>query len=448
MWEGPGVKTMLTGAIVALALLVSGSADAQTAGPCAAVSPSAAPCTLAQKVTEALIATQADTDAYLKTWTHRAVTFQSRLGDRLPLREATYLGTHNSFNSLTNGFTVSHSDSNQQMSLVQQLDSDIRSIELDLHVIGGQVTVCHGRGPDELHAGCTTERPFTEVLAPVKAWLDAHPDEVLLLYLEDELGADSGYASTLQTLDGALRIYKPDPAQKTAKGCTNLPLTLTRREIRAAGAQVVIVGNCVSKWSADVFGWDAVHVESGSTARYAAFPTCDATYKRDVYTAKLVRYYEDSTFVATAISPTTPPVDPDRLTPEKVKAMITCGVGLFGFDQLLPDDGRLAATLWSWAPGEPKLAGACALMGADGRWVARACTERHRAACAKGKVWTVTAKGVTYAQAGRACRASSKARPGFGLPYSANSNAELHRLIGDGDVWLHYRSGRSTPAAP
>lgn len=60
--------------------------------------------------------------------------------------------------------------------------------------------------------------------------------------------------------------------------------------------------------------------------------------------------------------------------------MTDCGVNLFGFDQLLPEDGRIQASLWSWAPDEPRAgAGACALQGADGRWVAhRAVTHTLR----------------------------------------------------------------------
>ena len=45
----------------------------------------------------------------------------------------------------------------------------------------------------------------------------------------------------------------------------------------------MLVGNCRSGWASDVYGWDDVHVESGSTSRYRPFPACDATYSRSVY---------------------------------------------------------------------------------------------------------------------------------------------------------------------
>ena len=176
---------MVAAAAVAVVLGAGASAPAQTpvSGPCEAVSPSQAPCTAQDK---ALEAPQLDAPAraravadYQRSWTHRAVGFQARLGDPLSLTEAAWVGTHNSFNALANGFTLSHGDSNQQLTLAQQLDVDVRSIELDLHVLqraqGPTVVVCHGRGPDELHFGCTTEPTLAQVLPQVRDWLAAHP---------------------------------------------------------------------------------------------------------------------------------------------------------------------------------------------------------------------------------------------------------------------------------
>ena len=207
----------------------------------------------------------AERAAYANSWVHRAAQFQYRLGSSLPLRDAQWLGTHNSFNSFANGETVSHLDSNQQLSLAQQLDLDIRSLELDLHWIrsahasGSEAAVvCHGRGAEEQHAGCTTEPLLSDVLPELATWLDAdgHRDQVLLLYLEDNLGNAAGYAQAVAQLeaglkraDGSSLIFHPDPADRTDKGCTNLPLDVSRDDVVAAGAQVVMVGNCRSGWA-------------------------------------------------------------------------------------------------------------------------------------------------------------------------------------------------------
>ena len=287
---------------------------------------------------------------------------------------------------------------------------------------------------------------FKSVLPKIATWLNApgHTDEIVMLYLEDNLKDPAAYASTIATLDSVLRrpngsslIYRPDPAQKAANGCVPLPLDVSRNDIRASGARVVIVGSCAPGWSANVFDWSPAHVEGGSTSGYQAYPACDATYGAGVYDSRMVRYFEDSTLVSALLNPTRPPVDPEALSPEKTQAMTDCGVNLFGFDQLLPEDGRIQATLWSWAPDEPKASvGACTMQrAADGRWVAAPCTDLHPAACLNGDTWTLTTP-VTFANAPAACAASGST---FELPRAGDQNSRLHTVAAAaGGAWVRY----------
>ncbi|WP_421843175.1 hypothetical protein [Mycobacterium sp.] len=446
--------------------------------PCNAISPFAVPCIALNKGANAVSfecrrvgvpdrkcviplgfrVTQAARDAYLQSWVHQTAQFQYALADPLPLVDAQWLGTHNSFNSLNEGFTVSHFDSNQQLSLTQLLDVDMRSLELDLHYIRQlrlfgkhAVTVCHGQGPEVGNLGCTTEPLFSEVLPKIATWLNApgHTDEVVMLYLEDNLDDTAAYASTIATLDRVLQrpdgsslIFHPDPVGRSADGCVPLPLQLSRDDVRASGARVVLVGSCARGWSTDVFEWSSVHVEGGSTSAYQPYPACDATYSPTVYASKLVRYFEDSTLVSVlAENPTRPPVDPEALTPPKVQAMTNCGVNLFGFDQLLPDDGRIQASLWSWAPDEPRPgAGTCTLQRADSRWVAAPCGDSYHAAClSSADTWTVTPIPTTFAAAPLAC---SVIGAEFALPRTGLQNAHLHAAAGPaGGAWVRYAVG-------
>lgn len=440
--------------------------------PCDSLSPYAIPCVALGKTFDAVATecrrvgvpdvlcllplahkvTQAARDAYQTSWVHRTAQFQYALADSLPFRDVQWIGTHNSFNSVANGLTLSHADSNQQLTLTQQLDIDVRSLELDLHYIPGllgllgpkTVTVCHGQGAEVGHLGCTTEKAFTKILPEVASWLNkpANANEVILLYLEDNLGSAPAYASAIDTIakvlkrpDGSSLVYQPDPTQKAANGCVPLPLDTTRDAVRAAGARVVIVGKCAPGWSSAVFDWNGVHVESGRTSAYKPFPTCDATYGASTYANQLVRYFEDTTLVSTLLNPSRPPADPEALTPEKVEAMTDCGVNLFGFDQLLPEDGRIQSTLWSWAPDEPKVAtGTCTVQGADGRWSAAGCTDLRPAACLNGEVWSITAP-VLAADAEAACAALGAT---FGLPRAGDQNARLRAVAGTEPVWLDH----------
>jgi hypothetical protein len=201
---------------------------------------------------------------------------------------------------------------------------------------------------------------------------------------------------------------------------------------------VVITGNCRSGWASDVYGWDDNHVESGSTAAYRPYPACDATYSRAVYDSKLVRYFEDSTFVSAAVDPTQTPAEHDAqaLTPARVAMMIRCGVNLFGFDQLLPNDGRIDASIWSWAQDEPSGGpGRCALQRQDGRWIASACDRHNVAACRTATGWKVTSQSVRQADGAAAC---SRLGATFDVPRSGWENSQLRAVAGRRDVWLRY----------
>lgn len=471
--------TGATAALAATALLIA-AAPAVNAEPtpppapsptalCDSLSPIAIPCVGLGKIGDAAAAecrrvgvpdslcllplahrvTQAARDAYQLSWVHRTAAFQYELGDPLPLTDAQWLGTHNSFNSLSSSFTLSHADSNQQLSLTQQLDIDIRSLELDLHYIprlellgAKAVTVCHGQGPEAFHLGCTNEPTFAKVLPEIAAWLNkaANSDEVVLLYLEDAVKNAAGYASTVATLESVLKrpngtslIYKPDVTQKAANGCVPLPTGISRDDVRAAGARVILVGSCAPGWSGAVHDWNPVHVEGGKTSAYQPFPTCDATYGAGVYATQLVRYFEDSTLVSTLIEPQRVPVNPEALTPAKVRAMTECGVNVYGFDQLLPEDGRIQGSLWSWDLDEPSAAG-CAFQGADGRWSSEACTDLHPAACEDGGTWTVTAP-VAFAAAPAACTALGST---FDVPRAGDQNSRLHAVAGAPGAWVNH----------
>ncbi|ETW25505.1 hypothetical protein [Mycobacterium gastri] len=471
-------RAALASAVV-LALAMSAPAAADTdnqpippapTAPCDAYSPVAFPCVGTGKFADAVAAecrrlpvsdrwcllplahrvTQSATDAYLQSWVHRTAQFQYALQDSSSLHNAQWLGTHNSYNSLTEGFTLSHADSNQQLSLTQQLNIDMRSIELDLHYVprlwqfgARAVVVCHGLSPAQGNLGCTNEPTFAHVLPEIATWLNAHPDQVIMLYLEDALQDAAAYASAVATMASVLQrpnhtslIYHPNPADKGPDGCVTLPLSVTRDQVRAAGAQVIIVSKCAPDWSADVFNWNPVEVESNRSSGYQPYPACDPNFNRTVYDTKIVRYYEDTTFVSSLADPTMPPINPNALSPSKVQSMTNCGVQMFGFDQILPEDGRIQASLWSWAPDEPRAnAGSCTLQRADGHWVAAPCTDSHPAACLNGSTWSVTAP-VTYAGAPAACTAGGST---FDLPLSGYQNSQLNAVdAAGGGAWIKH----------
>jgi hypothetical protein len=372
-------------------------------------------------------------------WVQASLASQYELGSSLGSRNAPWVGTHNSFNSPAEmGLTLSSRDANQQIDLTDQLDQGMRSLELDLHWFpspqsGGMApVVCHAA---DLHAGCTIEKPLSAVLPEITGWLrqPAHGDQVILLYLEDHLDDETGY----DTAAGIVRDELGDLlyAPPVGGGCTDLPGSLSRDQVRAAGAQVVIVSDCGvgGGWPTVAFSWND-HRE-GQLHDYTDYPQCGPDYTAAEYQAHLIRYYEDSTNLSAVAG------DPgDRIDTAGAAALARCGVDLIGFDQLVENDPRLAALVWSWAPGQPSKGG-CALARVSrhrpfGRWVSRPCGQLRRAACRAGHVWKVTDTRSGAAAAARQCRAEGGR---FAVPRTGREGQDLRvamRRAGAHSVWL------------
>ena len=380
--------------------------------------------------------------AYERSWTHRALAFQESLSRDVPLRDAPWIGTHNSFNSIAEmGPTLSDTDSNQQLRLTDQLRQDMRSLELDLHWLPSPYAngsdapvVCHGEG----NAGCTIEKPLAPVLDEIAGFLRAHQDAVLLLYLEDQLdGTDAHDAAAAAVREklGSL-VYAP-PA---GGACAKLPMDLTKADVLKRHAQVVIVSGCGegAAWHGVAFDWSS-HVEERPHG-FQDFPRCGPDYDRAAYDTKLVRYYEDSTWLTTAGANVGQSSLDDGITPATAAAMTRCGVDLIGLDQLQPGDERLGALVWSWAPGEPS-AGGCVVQRADGRWASSACQARRPAACRRADgTWTTT-EAVPAAAAAGACRDEHAT---FAPPRTGYENARLRTDAAGDIVWLGLTRPRRT----
>ena len=358
-------------------------------------------------------------------WARASLADQYELGAYLPLRNAPWVGTHNSFNSRAEmGPTLSTQDSNQKIDLVAQLDEGVRSLELDVHwfpsLRGGIApVVCHAA---ELHVGCSAEKPLARVLREIADWLTDHPDQVLLLYLEDHLDNQAGYDAAAADVENVLgtRLYRPAP---TDGACVPLPLDATRASARESGAQVIVVSSCGmgAMWPTVAFDWSARHEEERPRG-YRDFPDCGPDFTRADYDDKLIRYFEDSTQLTATASGTGASSVDDGISPATAAAMTRCGVDLFGLDQVEVDDPRFASLVWSWAPGEPRRRPGCAAQYA-GRWYSLRCSRRLRVACRlpDGR-WRVPSRKGTHVKAASVCR---RARGTWDVPRTGYEAQQL-----------------------
>lgn len=351
---------------------------------------------------------------YEASSTHRALALQYALANDVPFARAPWLGTHNSFNTTTRMATLSGLDSNQQLSLTDQLRSDMRSLELDAHWFrsvwaGGAYApvLCHARGAEEGHAGCTTEPLLGDGLSEIATWLRGHRDQVVLLYLEDHLDTDEGYAAAAAAIRSTFRdlLYAPG-----GTGCTPLPLDRTRADVLAKGKQVVVISTCHGG-----AGWNGAVFSDAERARYETGPagygesgSCDAARPTAAYDGRLLRVFEDSTALTATVDQGTDPI-----TVGKARALQRCAVDITGFDQLLPGDPRLAASVWSWAPAQPAATGGCAVQRSNG-WHAARCTARHPVACRTASGWRVGTVAVPFASARARCAGAKAGTPRYG----------------------------------
>ena len=445
---------MLWPALLALALFTS--APAAQAGPltdtCRGVNQALhGPCRGGEQAVSYASAvaglSNVDVGPFEGSWTDRALALQYQLAGDVGLRYAPWVGTHNSFNSVAEmGPTLSNLDANQQLTLVDQLRIGVRSLELDVHwfpslAAGGAraPVVCHARGADQAHAGCSIEKTLDATLRPLAEWLDTHPGQVLLLHLEDDLENAAGHAAGAATLEQRLGdvIYHP-PSGGAA--CDKLPLELTRDQVLAAGKQVIVVSGCGvgAAWPAVAFDWSSpVHVESRPRG-FRDFPDCGPDFDRATYESRIVRYFEDSTALTAGASTIGAQTVDDGITPATAAAMARCGVDLTGLDQLLPGDGRLDALVWSWERDEPAPGGGdCSVQGSGGRWHARDCGELHPVACrAADGDWSVAGPAVQAADAQAACAAGGTEHA---VPRTGFENELLELAAGGGEVWLGQR---------
>ncbi|HWU69122.1 MAG TPA: Ig-like domain-containing protein [Stenotrophobium sp.] len=397
-----------------------------------------------------------EVQAYQGGPVHRALQQQWQLGLSLPLREALVPATHNSFN-YTNASTppsLSGLDPDQFYSFTQQLDMDIRGLELDVHWFPSVRTgafaplLCHA---ETNHIGCTIERTLADGLQEIRTWLDAHPDQVIVLDVEEHLddpvddvsqsfpAAAAAIESTLGKTSAKDLILRPgEPGAAGSCGDHPIPLDLSPAQILAAGKQVLIYSSGCGHDS----GWDAiVHDErnrlQGPSTDFGSSQYPDCHFTRAQYESSWTRFYDSSTLIDVLTgSGTAQPV-----TPAQIREMVRCGVDMPSINFLDPHTEQLRSFVWSWAYGQPLAnpAQRCAVHNDAGYFQAEACGQSLAYACSDGSAWQVTTAHGAFADGEKNCAAWF---PGthFAVPRNGYQNELLKAAkaqTGVSRVWLN-----------
>ena len=376
----------------------------------------------------------ATVDDFKNSWEYRALELQQRIDMGEPLGKATFLTTHNSYNSDAYSNLGSYYDPNQKYSLVDQLDMGIRSLELDVHNYNGDLLLCHGQSS---HTGCSTfDRRFEDGIKEVSTWLkqEKNRQQVTILYIEEHV--DGRYNDLMGQIDAHMGelIYKPS-------SCQSLPMNISKADVLNAGKQVLIIGGNCGSTAWGQYAFNGTYPTDNGTIN--SYPTCTTSkYSTNYLINNLVRVYEDSTSLSDWFgSP------PPAITPERMKLAVDCGMGVVGLDQLDINDSRLRAAVWSWGQDEPNDWGGnedCATSRADGRFNDLNCGSVRQYACysVSANQWGITSGSGTWSGGDNVCEQEF----GSSYRYDVPKNGYQNRRLMDqkaaegitGDVWLNY----------
>lgn len=352
-----------------------------------------------------------DIGIYHCSWAHRALTHQRQLGLSLPFREIQIPSSHNSYNSSVYP-GLSSTDLNQTRSLVDQLQLDMRSIELDVHwyphtASGGHAPLtCHGLGAGQDHFGCTAaDRHLNKSLDEIVSFLESPQgqDQVLFIDIENSLSpgplsgqgttTEEAHAAALAAITEKLGAYIYQPLQNGV--CQATPMDLTQQQMLDAGKNILLNAPCTQAgWSDWAFEVNSARPGQKAHTGFSGYPDCDsADFDFAQYRERWVREWEDTTQLGAGTNPNL-----QRMSDQNLQDMNHCGLSFASLDRVDPNPPAAGAgnptyvgqgvnfdaLVWSWAVDKPAINETleCAqLERANGRFHDTSCETAQAHAC-------------------------------------------------------------------
>jgi hypothetical protein len=389
-------------------------------------------------------------DVYQRSWEKKVLGQQRSLELNLPLKDSTFLHTHNTYNSAAYSSGVSYIDPNQNYSINDQLRMDIRAVEFDVHWYfwmdtwkawewGYRPLLCHGQ---DNHIGCSAfDKDFQDAVGELNSFIRSNRSEVVILYIEEHL--DGHYQEVVNRIKNTIGdlVYRP------SYGCQDVPVNITRQQVLNAGKNIILwSGSCgAGEWQSFVYVKNNVIPEE-NVSKFNSYPDCASQYmSADTYANKMVRFYEDQTNLTRLFGGGS-----GSTTTGNIPNMLKCGVNLVGMDKLSPTDGRLNSAVYSWNPGEPNDWGGnedCAQQYSNGRWNDANCGISMRFACrnAAGQ-WKISNGSGVWTSGAAICSNETGGAYQFAVPKNSQQNQKLveaKNAVGVSDVWIKY-SDRSS----
>lgn len=190
---------------------------------------------MVHRSTQSAAAIGAAADLTLLPWDSSLTDWMGALPDSRSIADLTIPGTHDSGADYNNGLTTTYSRC-QSLSIADQLSAGVRFMDIRLKLQDSGLNVYHGIVDQHL--------TFDEVLADCKAFLSAHPGEVILMSIKQEDDDNASFPSAI-----AAEIAKDPTLWYTQNRIPTLgeargKILLIRRY---GGASIGI--NCADGWS-------------------------------------------------------------------------------------------------------------------------------------------------------------------------------------------------------
>lgn len=359
-------------------------------------------------------------DEFNRSWLGQALDFQRSLDNNAPIKDNNIIGTHNTYNSeVYRSCNLSvgcrYLDPQQKYSIKDQLRIGARFIEIDVHwttkmeslfSYPNRLLMCHGF--------CSINDKYaTEGFNEVKDWLNdsRNAGEVIILYIED--ASENHHSDLYNQMNDRFgnKIYK-------SEGCKSIPDTLTKADVLAAGKQVIL--------------WKDGGCSSNSSMASTAFTGL----------GKVGRIWEDATTLGTIAEYFDGGID--SLSASEVREGFATGANIINLDDLVMNDGRLEAAVWTWNTNQPdNLNGQdCASQISNGRWDDANCDNTFAYACENANGDWIVPNSISgnWSDGVSAC-ADLDGEYSFSYPTNSQANQALKlakEASGYNNVWLNY----------
>ena len=408
----------------------------------------------------------------------------------VPLSQATWIGTHNSYNASKRGYYLV----NQKHGMITQLDYGFRVLNYDLYDDAGKIRLCHGvclseassvadLGIDTVDsvldefgdwAGVNVDIDFgninfkedklSDTLEELADWLDDHPDEMILIIIEDGLSSTGEHNDAADIIRNKLDEYLYTPEFDTGDNnndCRYLPVsTLTKRDIINSGKQVVMTTaagcNAEGDWrnvvwelkntayladeylkEDDMRESDSLSMVYEDRSAWGAMLHCPGDVVIDILTDAFESPESFFGFLGDVVTGGVDEqaredaeacIDKWTLSGPELKASIVRGAGIIGMDFGL-EEVRHEGAIWSWREDEPSGGdGKNCAVHYDRKWETDYCDVNNTAfACQTiDGEWKVVSGSGNFSDGPSICEAEGYY---FSAPVNAGENKKLEDVI-------------------